>query len=206
MRITRLYTPSGDPEHVRAVLDHEEELKVDADMVATFGLYVGMELDGETLDALRAAIARRKTRNRALRLAGSRPMSRKELTDRLRRRGSTEEDAAEAADWMEHLGAVDDGEYARMIVRHYSEKGFGPAKVRSELYRRGIPKELWEDALGELPEEEETIERVLEARLSPHPDGEEIKKLMGFLQRRGFGYETIRAALGRYITDMGEYE
>ena len=37
---------------------------------------------------------------------------------------------------------------ARMVVRHYAAKGYGPRKIRDELYRRGVPREFWEDAMG----------------------------------------------------------
>ncbi len=201
MRIHRLYSPSGDPERVLAELDTGEKLKVDTYLVAEYGLYVGMELSGEEYNALREDAARRQTRKQALRMTGARAMSHKEVTDRLVRRGGSREDAEDAADWLETLGVVDDEAYAGMIVRHYASRGYGPAKAKQELYRRGIPKDFWEEALGQLPDEEEAIGRLLAARCVEQPDRDEARRLAGFLQRRGFSPDKIRAALGRYLEE-----
>ena len=37
--------------------------------------------------------------------------------------------------------------YAAQVVRYYSAKGYGERKLRDELYRRGVPRELWDEAL-----------------------------------------------------------
>lgn len=204
MRVLRLISPNGDGEKVFAELDTGEKLRIDTYLVAEYGLYAGMELDEETYGELRAAAMKRQTRKQALRMTGARAMSHKEITDRLVRRGGTQEDAEDAADWLEKLGVVDDAAYAGMIVRHYASRGYGLAKAKQELFRRGIPRDLWEDALAELPDEEEAIGRLLAARVKGVPDRDQARKLADFLQRRGFGHEKIRAALERYLEDMGE--
>lgn len=205
MRIVRLYSPSGDPDRIRAALEDGEELSVDAQIVAEFGLYAGMELEDGELEALRKAVSARRSKKRALRMIGARAMSRREVTDRLTRRGGSRQEAEETAGWLERIGALDDREYAGMIVRHYSARGFGPAKVKNELFRRGIEKELWPEALEQLPDEEEAIGRLLAGRLGPESGPGDVKKTMDFLLRRGFGYEKVRAAL-RQWTDTGDFE
>ena len=55
----------------------------------------------------------------------------------------------------------DSEEYAAMIVRHYSAKGYGENRIKAELSRRGIARELWEDALVFLPEPDETLQERL---------------------------------------------
>ena len=113
-------------------------------------------------------------REKALALLTARPMSRRELIDRLtacpRDREkpplADEAQAAETADWLERLGLLNDAEYARTVVRHYSAKGYGPYKVRDELYRRGVARELWEDALAE------TADPVCGHRRLPAPEAQ----------------------------------
>ena len=41
--------------------------------------------------------------------------------------------------------------YAGVIVRHYGAMGYGPGRVKQELHRRGVPRELWDEALAQLP-------------------------------------------------------
>ena len=105
--------------------------------------------------------ARSETRVRAANMISSRPLSRKELAKKLREKGSVEADAESACDWLEEIGALNDAEYAAMLVRHYGGMGYGEAKIRDELYRRGVPRELWEDALSKSPDAQEAIARVI---------------------------------------------
>ena len=62
-------------------------------------------------------------------MASGRMLSKKEVQHRLTKKGATEEQAADTADWLETLGAVDDEGYAGVIVRHYGAMGYGPGRV-----------------------------------------------------------------------------
>ena len=108
---------------------------------------------------------------------------------RLTKKGASPDDAAETADWLENLGAVDDTAYAGVIVRHYGAMGCGAARVRQELRRRGVPKELWDEALKQLPPPQEAIEKFLCAKLRGRPlTPEDSRRLAAALQRRGFSW------------------
>ena len=144
---------------------------------------------------------------RALRILERRDVSRKELTDKLTAKGESPEDAAAVADWLEDLGVINDARYAGMVVRHYAAKGYGKSRIQNELYRHGIGKELWEEALEQYPEQEETIDRLLRARLKhPAPDRAEIKKATDALLRRGFSWSEINAAKDRVLGSNDYYE
>ena len=134
-------------------------------------------LDDAAADRLLAAARKGRLREKALALLTARPMSRRELIDRLtacpRDREkpplADEAQAAETADWLERLGLLNDAEYARTVVRHYSAKGYGPYKVRDELYRRGVARELWEDALAETADPCVAIDAFLRQKLKGAP-------------------------------------
>lgn len=139
-------------------------------------------------------------RARAAELIGARPLSKKELTRRLVEKGAAEDEAAGAADWLEELGAVDDAAYAASIARHYGERGYGPGRVREELRRRGIDRELWEGALAILPDPAETLDALLRKRARRGPDDRrELQRAADALARRGFEWEDVRSALERYV-------
>ena len=138
-------------------------------------------------------------------MAGRRMLSRKELSDRLVKKGTERGEADELADWLEELGAVDDAAYAGVIARHYGAMGYGPARVRQELRRRGIGRDLWEDALAQLPPAEEAIEQFLRAKCkSGAPDRAACKRLSDALLRRGFSWQDIRPALSRLGEELPE--
>lgn len=133
------------------------------------------------------------------------PWSVKELTDRLKEKGESPENAEDAAAWLQEMHLLDDAQYAAMCVRHYAAKGYGAGRIRSELYRRGIPRELWDDALQELPEQDDQIDTLLRRRLrSDTPDRDELRRASDYLYRRGFGRDEIRAAIARYQDNFEE--
>ena len=187
------------PERFLARFDTGEEVRTTLAVVTDFHLRSGKELTAPELDALRAASERSRCRQRALRIIGARAMSVKELTDRLKEKGESPENAEDAAQWLLDMRLLDDAQYAAMCVRHYAAKGYGAGRIRSELYRRGIPRELWDDALQELPEQDDRIDALLRRKLkSDTPDRAELRKAADYLYRRGFGRDEIHAALARY--------
>ena len=147
-----------------------------------------------------------EARQRALKILERRDVSRKMLLDKLTEKGISNTDAEEVADWLCGLGVVNDERFASLVVRHYAAKGYGAGRIRSELYRRGIPRELWDDALQELPEQDDQIDTLLRRRLrSDTPDRDELRRASDYLYRRGFGRDEIRAAIARYQDNFEEY-
>ena len=145
-------------------------------------------------------------KQKALSLLDRRDYSRAELLRKLTDKGFDEAAAEQALDRLAELGFVDDARYAPIVVRHYAAKGFGAQRVRGELQRRGIPKELWDAALAEMPEQDETVDRLLRARLSgADPDDRAaLKKAADALLRRGYGWDEISAAVERLKAEQTE--
>lgn len=191
------------PETFLARFDNGEELKTTLNVVTDQALFAGKKLEIQELEALRSASSLSRCKQRALRIIGARAMSVKELTDRLKEKGERPEDAEAAAQWLLDMHLLDDTQYAEMCVRHYAAKGYGPGRIRSELYRRGISKDLWEEALDALPEQDEQIDRLLYRKLRGEvPDKNALRKASDYLYRRGFRWEEIRAAIQRYQEEM----
>ena len=192
-------------------------IRVTENEVVSFALYSGMEVSDELYDRLTEAAGRSTVRAKALDYISHRPMSRKELVDKLtakprRTRDGRErqplaapEQAAEIADWLEDLGYLNDGEYAKTVVRHYSAKGYGERKLRDELFRRGVPREYWQDALLEAQGSEEGVDAFLRSRFKGRtPDQKELKRASDALARRGFRWDEIREGLNRYGAELEE--
>ena len=137
----------------------------------------------------------------------SRPHSEKELRAKLREKGCSPEDIDTVCALCTDYGFLNDAEYAAAIVRHYAGRGYGEGRIRVELGRRGIDKELWDGAFAEMPEDTDTIDRLLASRLRGRDasDRKEREKAANALFRRGFSWDEIRAAMRRYGQDDDEY-
>lgn len=199
MRISKLGPIARERGRWLAELEDGSSLRLTEAEMADFALYAGMELDDATLNRLRRAASYAQARDKAMKLIAIRPMSRAELLRKLAEKGGGATRAQEAAaDRLEQLGLLNDAEYARMVVSHYSAKGYGYYKIREELSRRGISSELRDESLAELGDPAETIDRFLRAKLPAGADRQAIKKCADALARRGFSYGDIRDGLRRW--------
>ena len=157
-------------ERITVSFDDGSELKTTLSVVTGFYLCTGMELDDDRYRELLSASSLSLCKARALRIVGARPVSRKELRDKLTEKGESPENAEQCADWLCELGMIDDAVYAEMLVSHYSAKGYGVGRIRQELNRHGVPRELWDDALEQMPEQDDKLIRFIASRLTDPND------------------------------------
>jgi regulatory protein len=203
MKIVKITRSEKIQDRFYAEFEDGSTMTVTVALIADFSLYTGRELDDDEAEALKAASVSASSRARALRILGKRNMSRREITERLVSKGEEEETAQETADWLERIGALNDEEYAALIVRHYASNGYGRGRIKDELYRRGIGRDLWEDALNALPEQDETIYKIISAKLKGEkPDRKELKRVTDGLSRRGFSWEEIKQAVDHYMGEL----
>ncbi len=168
--------------------------------VEDHGLYVGLELDDMSLQQLRDDVDTMSAKMRAVRIVAASSVSKKDLQQRLVQKGEAPQKAMEAVAWMEELHLVDDGETARQIVSHCIARGYGPARAKQALFEKKIPKEYWEEALEDYPDQMDAILTFLRSRLQGSRERSDIKKATDALMRRGHSYGTIRRAF--YQLDM----
>lgn len=205
MKLDRLERSKHVQGRVLAFLEDGTLLKLTERELLDFGLRAGDDLAEETLEKLKAAAAGSDAKAKAAELIGRRAMSRRDLERKLTEKGATGAEARYAAEWLEAIGALDDGEYAALLVRHCAQKGYGPARYRDELYKHGVPRDLWEDALAQAPDEGGLILEFLQTRFRKGPpDEQERRRAADALARRGFGWSDIRAGLSEWAEPPGE--
>ena len=100
---------------------------------------------------------------------------------------------------------MDDESYAAAVTRHYAAKGYGPGRIRGELSRRGIDRELWDGALDQMPDNSGKLDKFIAARLKDPTDRDQVRKVTAALYRRGHSWEDICAALRRFDAEPEEY-
>jgi regulatory protein len=133
------------------------------------------------------------------RLLTRRAHTESEVRDRLSQGGFDLETIDATIQWLCDHKLVDDAEFARIWVEERAaRKGFGPARLRSELEAKGIAGELVDLALAELGDDEhENAQAIALAqldRLAGLPLVAQARRLEGLLLRRGFSVEAVRAA------------
>ncbi len=194
------------PEHYEVKFSDGSSMKMGLAVIADFSLYTGRELSDEEFAEVCDASGLGRAKERALRMIGARPLSERELYDKLIEKGESEQHAAAVVARFIELRLIDDAEYARMLVRHYAAKGYGVRRVRDELYRHKVGRDHWDAALEEMPETDDTLDRLLSSRMrgAPVSDRATVKKASDALLRRGYSWEEIRSALYRYESEFEE--
>lgn len=196
MQITDIHQTS--PGRLTVTLAGGDEIKSTLGVVTDMRLYSGREMDPAAVSELKSASLRALARERALEYLSRRPMSCAELKKKLIEKGEDEDVAEYCVGWLSEHGLIDDESYAAAVARHYAAKGYGPGRVRTELSRRGIARELWDGALDAMPENVDKLDRFISSRLHDPDDRDEVRRVSQALFRRGYSWDEIRRALERH--------
>lgn len=123
------------------------------------------------------------------------------LFERLLQAGFSEEESREALEYVKGFGYVDDVRYAETFIRaNLTIKS--RSKILATLVQKGVSREVaqeaWEEvAQFEEPDEEALIRETVRKRCPegiPSDPGE-LRRLYGYLARRGFSYGDIHQVL-----------
>lgn len=174
--------------------------------VEDFALYSGKELDEQETEALRTAAGQMSAKMRAVRIVSAASVSRRDLEARLVRKGEDPQQAKEAVAWMEDLHLVDDRATAEQVVSSCISKGYGLMRAKQALYEKRIPKEYWDEALADYPDQTEKITAFLKSRLDADSDEKQVRRAVDALIRRGHSYGTIRRALDALSFDTEDFQ
>lgn len=183
-------------------LDGEPGPKVDTEVFLLSRLKPGDELTQEELSDLMERSDARRAREKALYLLEHRSHSKRELTEKIARTAASREAAQAAADRLEEIGLIDDKAFAESYARElFLRKRFGALRVRQELSRKGIDRELIDQVMVPYLEEdtgEENIALVLAKRYPLWREDEKTRRrAVAALQRLGYSYGQIRAVMGQ---------
>jgi len=166
--------------------------------VEDFLLYSGKEMDDDEVAKLRIAAGKMSAKMRAVRIVSASNVSKSDLEHRLVQKGENKEDAKQAVEWMADLKLLDDEKTAQQIVQRCISKGYGRSRAKQALYEKRIPRNLWEDALADYPDQTEKILAFLETKLGDNWDEKGLRRVTDSLLRRGHSYQEIRRALQKY--------
>lgn len=181
-------------------------LRISEHEVIQFSLYEGKELEQETVEQLQQSAHTSKLKEKALQLLAAKPVSRRDLKQKLISWEAGEGEAEEICQRLEELGLLNDREYGAMLVGHYLRKGYGQGKLKEELYRRGVPRELWDEILEQSEQSEDVLDALIEKKLkgTVPQTPREWKKLSDALLRRGYTWSEVSQALRRYGAEVEE--
>lgn len=132
-----------------------------------------------------------------------RPLSEKALRRKLLEKEFSEESIEYAMERMRLIGALDDQAYAETIVRSYRRKGCGKLRIRQELERRGVSRDVIQQEMELFEPDWDAMISLLDKRLRGDvSDRMQNEKAFAVLQRRGFSFSQIREAMSLYCEQL----
>jgi regulatory protein len=147
-----------------------------------------------------------RAREAAFRLLAVRARSASELRQRLRQKRFAPELVDNVIADLQAKGYQSDEEFARLYAREkWNNSGWGPARVRRELRAKGIAPELTDQVVDETYADADLADAILSLAQKRWRSTEGLplearrRRLTGFLQRRGYGWETIRQVMEHVV-------
>ena len=205
MRIDLLKTSPDRSGRYLVKFEDGSTMRLYRQTVEDFGLYTGKELSEADMESLLEAAGKMSAKMRAVRIVSATSVSKKDLQQRLIHKGEDPQQAREAVQWMSELNLLDDAKVAEQVVARCIAKGYGLARAKQALFEKKIPKEFWEDALADYPDQEEKIEDFLRSRISDPRDPRAVKRAVDALLRRGHSYGTVRRVLNQLQLDNEDF-
>lgn len=163
-----------------------------------FSFEEGTELSEKQYQHILHEIIGRRAIKRAMHLLEQQERTERQLREKLLQSGYPPEAVEDAIAYVKRYHYLDDARYARTFIQfHQGERS--RKRLETDLLRRGVPKDVIADSMEQefSSDEQEQIRRLLEKKqFSPDTaDAKELRKIYGFLMRRGFQSADILSVL-----------
>ena len=175
---------------------------VSQDTLIRFNLHSGKILSEKMIGEIEAAEVLHKMREQTLRFLSRRAHSRKELDDKLRKKGHRKDLINKILDEFQARGYIDDTEFARMFTdEEIRLKSSGPLLIRSKLMQRGVTGQLIDQTISSLYSMEDQIANCRNLAHKKYRtdlsgiDDKQRTGLISYLKTKGFHWEHISAAI-----------
>ncbi len=190
--ITNLKSGVKNPERVNVYVNNEYAFSLSVAQVVDLGVKVGKIIDDSELAQLKQESEFGKIYQRALEWVLTRPRSEKEtreyLKNKLRQPSSGFID--DTIEKFYSRGYLDDQKFAEWYVENrFVKKGVSTKRLRMELMKKGVAKDIIDTILeeSERSDEDEIRKMIIKKRVK-YTD----EKLIQYLCRQGFPYELVR--------------
>ncbi len=197
MKITKIEPQKRRPERRSIWVDGKFCCGISEEVLVKTGLKEEQVITEAQLAELTRREEKRKARDYALNLLEYRMRSERELKDRLKGKGYGDEMIQDLIDHLKRVDLIDDLEFARAWVRNrMATNPKGPHALKNELWKKGVARETIDEVMREFSsdyDEGEVALKLARKRFGSHPDLKDPvtrRRLLGFLTRKGFSYET----------------
>jgi regulatory protein len=211
--VTSLAAKRGRSDRYAVYVEGKRSFEVAVEVVARTGLRQGDVLGEDELARLLLLDAPFRAKDVALAMLAQRERCAREIEERLRVRGFTEEVVVDTVVWLRDREYVSDGRYAASFAEGRLKAGWGARRIRAELLRKGVDRETTEESLRAAVQEDPAdqgmaavmalVRRKFGSQFAQDPAAAR-RRLSGFLARRGYDWDAIGAVTRALSDEAGE--
>lgn len=193
------------PEKIDGAEYEGEKILIDREILKRCEIFKNVELSLEELKDLVFVSECYRAKERAVWYLSRGDLSEKALFDKLKKHFS-EKSAAFAVAQMIKRGYVDNKRYAENLAVSLSQKNVSASAAVGKMLGKGLPLDLAKEVLAEYKNtDSDKVYKLLNTKYkSKLENSDDVRRTVMALQRRGFSYGDIRAALKRISNENEE--
>ncbi|MGB9779360.1 MAG: regulatory protein RecX [Caldanaerobacter sp.] len=176
-------------------IDGEYSFTCDIEALLVLGIEEGKEINNEQYKYYVNYIESKNAKDYAFRLLSKRILTEKQLIDKLKLKGFSEEAIDKALLKAKEYNYINDKNYAKLFVEEKIRNQYSRRRIYHELIKRGIKKDIIEEVLETLYPFEKEIEVIKQIIQKKRKSYDEVQKLKRYLYTNGFEIENIEKAL-----------
>lgn len=203
MKITSIKQQVKNPERVSIFVDGKYEFSLSLDELVKHKLVSGQELDQGDVKKYKKISADGKLRMRSLEWLMNRPHSEREFRDYLYRKKVEPEQIESLVNEMTQKGYLNNAKFAAWFTELQARRGKSDRAIRAELFKKGISRELADEALPqEAGDETERLKAMIIKKQKLTRYKNDPEKLMCYLVAQGFSWQVVKEQLASNQIDV----
>lgn len=210
--ITSIEKQKNNKHRYSIYMDDHYFAALDEEMIVKAHIKTGMDMDEATLSQWILEDELKKAFEKSLSFLGYRPRSGKETMQYLERKGFDPSVIQKTIEKLEYYRYINDEDFAKAWVQDRKVgKNVGKMVIRQELTRKGIHRDIAQEALEDITEEDELeratqwVQKLVNKKTGAGVDQRMLlQKISQTLFRKGFGWEVIHKALHKASIDLDE--
>lgn len=202
MKITAITAQVKNQERVNIFLDGKYSFSLTLDEVLGEKIKKDLEINNAELKRLKKISDDGKLRARSLEWLLNRPHSIREFREYLYRKKAEPELIESLTEEFVRRGYLDKQKFAVWLVELQKRRGKSDRAIRSELFKKGIGRELADEVLGENEDDEiERLKTIIAKKQKLNRYKNEPQKLAKYLTSQGFSWPIVKDALKLGISE-----
>lgn len=208
--ITKIESQKKSTDRVNIYVNNEFFMAIFTELVYSFNLRKGMEIEEKQLKSLLKDEMYIKAKNKSLNILSKSDQSEKKVREKLS--SEFEEDTIDRViDFLKRSNFINDDILAQKIVNtNINLNRCGRNKIKQNLYNKGIDKQSIDEAINEINESVEYENAMYLAkkrydRIKNEDKRKIYQKISQHLAYKGFNYDIIKRVLSKLL-NTDEYD